>query len=36
MWQELRSAMERVLDRTTIEDLAAREAEKRGAAMYHI
>jgi len=36
MWQELRAAMEQVLDRTTIEDLAAREAEKRGSAMYYI
>jgi len=36
LWGEVRSAIERVLDGVSIEDLAARQAASRGGVMYHI
>src|SRR5512133_3902999 len=36
LWSEVRTAMEAVLERVTIEDLAARQMARGGHAMYHI
>lgn len=36
MWMAVRSEMESILDRTTIEELLSRESVRKGATMYHI
>lgn len=36
MWQEVRAAVDAVMERTTIAELAARESARKGVTMYHI